>query len=274
MALTEITKVKIRDHLRFGIAGLYRISPAGGTVASGMIGYRFFQAYGTLEYRMNNMNASEEAMVTGNAMGAIAFTGPNPDPGDAFTANISGGGLSVPVQITVTAEAGDQPAVIAAKIAGAINGNQTLQLAGFYASAGYGAGPFGQGTTIPLPEVSIVSAQPFQLSATTASITGAAVTLQGQQVGYSATFDGIAGTPGLTTIFGYVPILDALKGAIASASQNLDTKRADVWFGRGSEPAQRLAMYQRWRMLLADFMGLQLNDTRNRLENAGAVRYR
>lgn len=269
MALPNDIKIKLRDHLKFGIAGLYRVSPAGGSVASGLIGYRFFQAYGALEYRMNNMAAAEEAMITGAAMAAIGYTGPDPVPGDQFTVTISGGGLSTPVATTVTAQTRDQAYTIAARVAGALNNDPTLQAAGFYASANYGQGPFAQGTSIPLPEVSIVASQPFTVAATAAQ-TGLAParTLDGQRIGYQATLDGI------NFVFGFVPILDALKGAIASASQNLDTKRADVWFGRGDETSKRRALYEHWRGELGNFMGLQLNTgVPNDIRRANPVRY-
>lgn len=254
MALPNAIKVKIRDHLRYGIAGLYRTSPAGGTVASGMIGYRFFQAYGTLEYRMNNMDPNEEAMVTGAAVGAVAVTGPNPNAGDTFTLNFSGGGLSTPVQITVTAAAGDQPVNIIAKLAAALIQNQTLQLAGFTAAAPFGSGPFAPNTTIPLPECSVVAPAAFTLQASCSSISGIQVTAPGEQIGYTASLDG------RTQIFGFIPILDGLKGAIASASQNFDTRQADVWKGRASELALRTAAYETIRVEFANFMGVPMNE--------------
>ena len=37
--------------------------PAYGAGASGFEGWRFFQAYGDLEYRMNNLSAAEETVV-------------------------------------------------------------------------------------------------------------------------------------------------------------------------------------------------------------------
>ena len=61
MPLTTSQKVNIRRHLGFPVAGLPLISPAGGTLASGNAGYRFLQAYGQLEFRMNNLDGAEEA---------------------------------------------------------------------------------------------------------------------------------------------------------------------------------------------------------------------
>ena len=236
MALTDIFKVKIRKHLGYGVAGLYRQSPAGGTLAPGAIGYRFFQAYGHLEYRMNNLSGSEEAMITGFAVGAISFIG-TPAVGDVFTVNLSGGGLSTPVTLTATAAAGDQNTNIAAKIAAAANLNATLQQAGLYAVAPYGTGPFSPTDNVPLPEVTFQGSAAFILTAS-AVVSGTCaprVTAQGAVIGPAATIDGV------NTLVGHVPILDGLEGAIVSASQNFDTRQADVWKGRGSEMALRVA---------------------------------
>lgn len=56
MALTTAQKVDVR---RFAGYPVY-----GGTPSS-FQSYRFFQAYGTLEYRMSNLLAEEEAILTG-----------------------------------------------------------------------------------------------------------------------------------------------------------------------------------------------------------------
>ena len=55
MAFTEAQKVDIR---RFCGYGAYGAGP------SGFQGWRFFQAYGTLEFKMNNLDPSEEAVIT------------------------------------------------------------------------------------------------------------------------------------------------------------------------------------------------------------------
>jgi hypothetical protein len=54
MALTDAQKVDIRRHCGF---------PVYGQEVGSNAGYRYFQAYGTLEFRMNNLTAAEEAMV-------------------------------------------------------------------------------------------------------------------------------------------------------------------------------------------------------------------
>jgi hypothetical protein len=47
--------------------------PAYGAAPSGNTGYRFFQAYGTLEYRLNNLSASEETVLRTQLANLRAF---------------------------------------------------------------------------------------------------------------------------------------------------------------------------------------------------------
>lgn len=52
--LTDQQKVDVRRHCGYSVFGA---SPAGN------MGWRFYTAYGTLEYRMNNLSGEEEAVV-------------------------------------------------------------------------------------------------------------------------------------------------------------------------------------------------------------------
>lgn len=54
MAFTDAEKTDIRRFCGY---------PAYGSGASGFQSWRFFQAYGTLEYRMNNLSDSEAAVI-------------------------------------------------------------------------------------------------------------------------------------------------------------------------------------------------------------------
>lgn len=54
MAFTDQQKIDIRRHLGY---------PVFGGVPTQAFGHRFFQWYGTLEFRMNNLSADEEATV-------------------------------------------------------------------------------------------------------------------------------------------------------------------------------------------------------------------
>lgn len=78
MALILAAKSSIRRHLNYPLIGLYKLGPGGATLAAGSAGYRFFQAYGFLEYKMNNLNPDEEARLTGQAYAAAALSGGQP----------------------------------------------------------------------------------------------------------------------------------------------------------------------------------------------------
>lgn len=56
MSFTEATKVDIRRFCGYPFFG--------GSQSAGFQEWRFFQAYGTLEFRMNNLDPAEEAVVT------------------------------------------------------------------------------------------------------------------------------------------------------------------------------------------------------------------
>lgn len=56
MALTTAQKVDVRRHAGY---------PVFGGTPSSFQSYRFFQAYGTLEYRMSNLMPEEETVLTG-----------------------------------------------------------------------------------------------------------------------------------------------------------------------------------------------------------------
>ncbi len=55
MSFTNAQKADIRRHCYY---------PVFGSTPSSAQSYRFFQAFGTLEYRMNNLLAEEETIVT------------------------------------------------------------------------------------------------------------------------------------------------------------------------------------------------------------------
>ena len=173
----------------------------------------------------------------------------------------------------MTATAGAQNATldgrlaVIAAMAAAINLNTALQAVGVYAIAPYGIGPFAL-NLVPLAELGIVASSDFTIMASGTGLIAPGITATGAQLPPSTSLDGV------TTIFGYLNILDGLDGAHASASQNLDTSKADVWTARNSEIAQRQALYRHWQMRLSDFVGIPINPSRrNRYSAAGALRY-
>ena len=261
MALTIAQKSGIRRHLGYPAIGLLRVSPVGGTLASAAAGWRFFEAFGFLEYKMNNLNPDEEARLIGAAMGGVALTGPQPDLGDVLSVTFAGGGLVSPVTVSTTAPAPnpnvDNRVTLINGIAGQVSINETLQNASFFAAAPYGTGPVSQ-NAVAIAEVGITCPTPFTLTCSGTGATAPQVTATGGFLSPSAQ---LAGTRG-PTLWGYLPILDGLESAYAGASSNLDTAKADVWSARLNELGQRTSLYEVWVDKMSDFLQVPRNSRR------------
>lgn len=54
----------------------------------------------------------------------------------------------------------------------------------------------------------------------------------------------------------YLPTLYTLETAIPTASQNLDTDQAAVWYHNKSEVADRFALFDQWRVRLCLMIGV------------------
>jgi len=269
--LSLADKSDIRRHLRYEVIGLPQVGPASATFAMGTVGYRFFQAYGRLEYRMNNLNVDEEARTMGRVYGGIALVGLQPNPGDTLTVHLSGGNLTSPQTITVTAQAPvagqDGRLSLLQLLTNAVASNAVVQTALMYAVSPYGTGPFAQ-QAIPLPEMAITSPVPFTMTASGTGLVAPQITNLPGYLEPSTTLDGT------TTIRGYIPILNGLQGAFASASQNLDTKQAAVWYSRANEIGLRMSLYRNWQDMFSEFIGIPINpDRRDRALRRGALRY-
>lgn len=260
MALTYEQKSSVRRHLDYPVAGLLKVSATGGSLASPFVGYRFFQAYGRLEFKMNNLNPDEEARLVGLAYGSVALIGPNPTPGDQISVTLSGGGIATAQTITATCpnfgQGQDGLAAFANALAAAAIANPVLQAAQIVTVTPFGTGPFNQ-NQLPLPEVAFTSPSTFQI--TNPQGTGVIVpqiTSSGKLLNPSAQVDGT------NTVYGYLNILDALEGAWAGASQNLDTQKAGPWQGRSNEIGQRLSLYKNWQIRLSRFLEIPLWEGR------------
>lgn len=275
MPLTFASKSDIRRHLGYPVAGLPRISPVGGAAASygaGNIGYRFFQAWGQLEYRLNNLNPDEEARLLGLAYAAFALTGPQPNVGDEITITLSGGPIGSPQELTATMPDGvpaaqDGRLILTAAIAAACAENGVLASAGVLSAQPYGTGPWAQ-NAVPIPECAFTCPSAFSIAGAGSGVTYPQITANGVMLGPSTSLDGV------TTLWGYLAILDGLENAYATASQNLDTIRADVWQGRSTELAQRRSLYETWRGMLADYLGIPICQFKTaNAARTGALRY-
>jgi hypothetical protein len=217
---------------------------------------------------MTNLAPSEEARLMGLAYGAVIL---NAVPQQAFqdintslsvpagtvgTITLSGGPLASPVAITVTVPAGGYtPLQYVAAFAAAAALNTTLTSAGFFAVAPYGSGPFAE-NTMPLPEVAFVNAQAFTIIAASTNV-GLSVTATGILPAPSVTVrDPI--TNAVTPYNGYVPIINMLESQYLSATQNQDTREADVWKWNPQEVRDRFKLYQLWQRQMALYLGLPL----------------
>jgi hypothetical protein len=278
MPLTLSQKSDVRRHLGYPVAGLIKVSPAGQSFASGAVGYRFTEAYGFLEYKMNNLGPDEEARINGAALAAVALTSVQPNEGDTFSITFSGGNLQAPQTITVTCPANlqgqDMRLVIAQLLANAVSLNATMNAAGFTAVAPYGTGPYAN-TVIPVPEVGFQSPVPFQISVSQSVDATTALTITATGANLDPVASLTAGNASIATpIWGYIPILNAIHSGHAQSSENLDTQRADVWYARSNEIGQRTSLYRMWQAMLSDYLGTPINTKRtNNLSKMGGMRF-
>ncbi len=265
MALTSESKVSVRRHLCYPVIGLITTSPAGGALASGFIGYRFFQTYGRLEFKMNNLDPVEESILLGNAIGAVALIGPQPNAGDTVSVTLSNGNIASPQTITATAPAPvngvDARLTLCNLLASAAQLNPVLQAAGILAVTPFGTGPYSQ-QAIPVPQVAFESPVSFTITSSGSGALYPQITSHGTQLPPVASLASAASPNISTPVYGYLPILDVLEGAYAAASGNLDTIQADVWKGRSNELGQRYSLYRMWQGRLADFLGVPLDPDR------------
>lgn len=276
MPLTLQQKQDVRRHLGYPLIGLPRTTQAGGALAAGTTAsYRYFQAYGMLEFRMNNLQAAEEAALMGGYYSSVSVLGPTPNVGDTLTATFTGNFTGSPVSLIVTVIPGmivptppnpvyvnsNSGLAVVATLAQLVLQNATLMAAGFSGFSPYGSGPFAyQNTAVPLPEVSFVNPViPYTLTVTTTGLVAAQVNMTGQ----SQIPPYLPVMPGVTTIttYGYIPILNFFESSYGGTSQNLDTIRADVWTARHTELAERMSLYIVWREKLAGFLDIPVNPS-------------
>ena len=255
MPLSDLQKATVRRHAGYPAQGLLRVSPAGGTVADIASGYRFFGAYGFLEYKLNNLQPGEEAILLGLATGSVMLVGPQPNGGDTLSLTFSAGPLGSPVTVTVTAAAPlagtDNRVTLINAMAAAIVLNATLQSAGFLATAPYGTGPVSD-VAVAVAGLGVTCAQAFTLACGGTGLIAPALTSTGAFAPPSAVL-----VSGGAAVYGYVPIINALEGAWAGASGNLDTDQAAVWKRNVNEERDRERLRNKWRREMCGFLGVR-----------------
>jgi hypothetical protein len=271
--LTEIQKVALRRHLFYPAIGLPVVSPSAGlTYASGAAGYRYFNAFGFLEWKMGNLAPIEEATLVGAAYGSVALLAvPNPAfqvPGNQlFVPSGASGSVTIagtfsgsPVTFTYTAPQAQTPLQFIAGLAAAGAASSVLQAAGFFVVAPYGAGDASPQNVLPVPYLSVVNPAIFTITATASGGIGLTVISAGGLVPPSAvTTDPISKSP--VTTYGYVPILNLLESAMVAATENMDTLEAGgpgMWRWNPDEFRDRAGQYKSWACGTARFLGLPL----------------
>ncbi len=257
MSLTIQQQGLALRHLGMPVRGLPTLNPSGGSLLTSAIGYRWNQVYSFAMWRLITLNPDEESRMTGSAYGSVLLQG-NTKAGDVVSVTLRGGTLTAPVTITYTAGPQDNALTMIAGLSGLSNQNATLQAAGFYSVAPYGSGPYAYPINqLPLSEGSWINPVPFNISVTSSGATGAAITAGGEQLHPRAVITDPL-TNQRTAYWGYLNILNALETAAATASDDLDTFKADVWTARPDEVAQREGLYLRWRERLSRFLDIPL----------------
>lgn len=236
--------------------------------------YTIFQPYAVLEDKLIYLtSAPAEAVPIFGAEHALfasfyssasfAFTLASPSsPAVGATVKVTIAGAAA---VTVTAVAGDSPTSMAGKVATALASNASvIPTASGAAVTLYAltAGKSGNGTS-----VSVIATDPsLTVSPTGPIATG--VTAGGMDPPGPYYTDS---TLGLTT-FGYLPIIRILESALANASDNLDSTKADSFVWRPSELAERTALLRRFRRELADRLGVPLDPDIVGNRRRGSVR--
>jgi len=176
MPLDKPTISNTLRHMEYDILGLWQNNPSGQSLAYGGAGYRYFDSYGQLLYRLDQMAPDEESRLTGRCYGAIGFMGPNPATGATVTVTVTSAALPAPITVTITvnpkAPTGRPWTNLntAAAVAQALTLTPTFLASGFTTIADYGSGPFSN-QKVPIPICSII-APPCKTFTLSVSFTG------------------------------------------------------------------------------------------------------
>ncbi len=275
MALLDFDIGNTARHLGYDIIGLWQNAPGGASMAYGGAGYRYFDDYGSLLYRLNQMRPEEECRLTGRAYGAVAFTGLNPQPGDTVTVTLTGGGLLAPcvAVVTVPTPTNGRAPWSLLNVAGALTQafmiQGTFQAAGFFSAADYGSGPYSQ-QSVGVPISSFIAApnQQFSLTATFNGTTVPQIIASGKLLPPFLSFRQVGN---VNVVWGYLPIMDYLEGAYGGSSANMAISRAEEVVFRTTEAEDRMDQYNVYQQKLSDFLGIAINPKKRRSGGGGFV---
>lgn len=255
--LSDSIKTRIRTQLGIPVAG---ISAPGG-----MLGWRYSQEIGLVEFRLLNLQPHEEAQITGLPIATVAVNG-NPNIGDLVEISVTLNGTITNISYTVQSSdiAPNANNVqtsltnIATKLANLVTGSN-LGLNGAFAPA-----PTNNNYPYAIaPNAQVIIYQtvhtPLSVSVSFTGSTNLAVIEQGNFIGPQITFNDE--NPPLTA-YGYLAICEYLQSKMAQTSDNLSLNQADVMKFRVDEMTARKALWMNWRKQLAQFLGCSLFPTK------------
>lgn len=256
MALTQSQKIAVRRHL--GI-------PFAGTAQAGrLFGWRWMDHVEDLEYRMNNMQPSEEQLLTGNSMGSFALTGV-PTPGDVVTYTLTPPSPASPIVVHYTVTSNDLKFVppgsslVAPTFSIALN--SVVALTPAIGPAGFQAVGVQPSDLISPPFMPPYFAE-ILITGPSSSLFSLAVSVAGTTIGgidLAPTVSPVTATLGpagsQTILFGYLSICDFLAMQPATALLSLRYDTADVVKFRRDEVAAFAQQYRYYCKQLAHVMG-------------------
>jgi hypothetical protein len=248
--LQEYQKTQCRIHMGEPVAGISGIGA--------ITGWRFYEQVGLLEYRMNNLQPSEEARLLGLPISTVGVAG-NPHVGDVLTFGYTQNGVTN--TITYTVVSGDTTVTIVENVANLVNAASF----GIVAAGAPGVKePF-----VPFvvnPNAQVISYSYAQVPFTvTANSTGQTVVFVAQQGNFTfpqVTFNDqntVGASP--VTVYGYLNICDYLQSRMGAVSDNLSVAQVGQVTLRSDELVARYYAYTYWRNQLSDFFGVPLFPT-------------
>lgn len=237
-------------HLGYPALAVNRSSPASpGQVRNYVINSTLY----ALQDRLKELDASDEAKLSGACVGIVTLTGSDPAPGNTVSVTVSGSqDFSGSQTLLVTAADGNSKLDLTSALISALASNQTLVGAGFIPGGAFS----GESILNPDSNPSFVlrAPDPFTLSVSASGLTTAFAALQGNYVYPFVTMPTGSGSTS-EVVYGYIPILNNLEAALAGVSRNADVAKAGEYV-RGRELKERQQLQEIWKNKLSAFLGV------------------
>lgn len=242
---------KVRSDARRHLGGM--VAPRPSAVNGLGTGFGLKVSH-SIEIALNNLRPIDEARVSGEFVGSVGVSGVEPHQADEISISIFSETINPSRDITIAAVLGDSRVSLLRRLEGAVNADPVLRGSGVRALVCL---PLGVSEAdAPFAELVIYSASDYSLDASGTGVIAPFVSLVPDRV------DPIVDLGNGVKLYGYVPILNYLEGAIGGVSANLDTRSADVWQGNPREFENRKQLYNYWADRFADFLGLERKRNR------------